>query len=66
MEIEEINVVTENLCMIYGCELCPHFLTSEDGTLSSAHMSVTEPTATLRSCIPFTIGICLIRQWSEE
>ena len=32
MEIEEIDVVTENLCVIYGCELCPHFLTSEDGT----------------------------------
>lgn len=32
MEVEEVDVVTEDLCVIYGCELCPHFLKSENGT----------------------------------
>jgi hypothetical protein len=34
MEMEEtdIEVITEDLCAMYGCERCPGHVTSDDGT----------------------------------
>jgi len=32
METQEIEVITENLCAIYGCDLCPCWLRTKYGT----------------------------------
>jgi hypothetical protein len=32
MDIEKVDVLSEDLCAIYGCDRCPRWVKSEDGT----------------------------------